>query len=261
MPLPELGWLADSICREKHPQPLRTYVIDRNINYTNICISGCRFCAFFRPPGHPEGYVLTDEQILCKIEEAAALGATQILMQGGLHPDLRIDLLRAVVCADQGSVCSSASLPLRAGDRSYREHIRSQCARCALQAQRRRIGFAARGWGGDSRRQRANVGEPAQMHIGRVGRCDASRIGTWHARDRDYGLRNGRNVGRSYLPTSISSARFRTKHVSSPRSYPGRSSRATRLWAAMPRARTTTCALSPFRESTSTTSTTCRRPG
>ena len=90
IPLPELGWMADSVCRQKHPEPMRTYVIDRNINYTNVCVSGCRFCAFFRPPGHPEGYVLNDEQILAKVEEAVALGATQILMQGGLHPDLHI---------------------------------------------------------------------------------------------------------------------------------------------------------------------------
>ena len=89
--LPELGWAADSICDAKHPERIRTYVIDRNINYTNICVSGCRFCAFFRPLGHPESYVLTDEQVLEKVAEAVALGATQILMQGGLHPDLRID--------------------------------------------------------------------------------------------------------------------------------------------------------------------------
>ena len=96
MSLPEIGWAADSACSAKHPEPVRTYVIDRNINYTNVCASGCRFCAFFRPPGHPDGYVLTDEQILKKIEEAVALGATQILMQGGLHPRLRVDYFERV---------------------------------------------------------------------------------------------------------------------------------------------------------------------
>lgn len=90
-PLAQLGWTADCACRQKHPKAVRTYVVDRNINYTNVCVSGCRFCAFFRPPGHPESYVLTDEQVLAKVDEAVALGATQILMQGGLHPDLRID--------------------------------------------------------------------------------------------------------------------------------------------------------------------------
>ena len=94
--LPELAWAADRVCSVKHPRRLRTYVIDRNINYTNICVSGCAFCAFYRPPGHPEGYVLTDEQIVDKIKEAVELGATQILMQGGLHPDLGNDYFEAL---------------------------------------------------------------------------------------------------------------------------------------------------------------------
>lgn len=89
-PLPELAWVAESICSSKHPGDVRTYVIDRNINYTNICVSGCAFCAFYRLPGHPEGYVLSEETILAKIKEAVELGATQILMQGGLHPELDI---------------------------------------------------------------------------------------------------------------------------------------------------------------------------
>jgi cyclic dehypoxanthinyl futalosine synthase len=95
--LPELAWAADRICSLKHPARLRTYVIDRNINYTNICVSGCAFCAFYRPPGHPEAYVLSDEQIMDKIREAVDLGATQILMQGGLHPDLEIDYFEALL--------------------------------------------------------------------------------------------------------------------------------------------------------------------
>ncbi len=89
--MPELSWATDLVCTAKHPERVRTYVIDRNINYTNICTSGCKFCAFFRAPGHSEGYVLTTEEVLGKIEEAVGLGATQILMQGGLHPDLNID--------------------------------------------------------------------------------------------------------------------------------------------------------------------------
>ena len=98
--LPELAWKSEQACEAKHPDRVRTYVIDRNINYTNICISGCAFCAFYRPPGHPEGYVLTTQQVLEKVREAVDLGATQILMQGGLHPNLPIDyfesLFRAV---------------------------------------------------------------------------------------------------------------------------------------------------------------------
>ncbi len=99
-PLAAVGAAADALCRRMHPENLRTFVIDRNINYSNICISGCRFCAFYRPPGHPEGYLLSREEILEKIAEAVGLGATQILMQGGLHPDLPLswfeDTLRAI---------------------------------------------------------------------------------------------------------------------------------------------------------------------
>jgi cyclic dehypoxanthinyl futalosine synthase len=97
--LAELAWTADAICATKHPELMRTYVIDRNINYTNICVSGCRFCAFYRNPGEPEGYVLTTEQILDKIAEAVELGATQILMQGGLHPELGIEYYEALLAA------------------------------------------------------------------------------------------------------------------------------------------------------------------
>ena len=86
----DLGLAADDVCRRMHPEPYRTYVVDRNINYTNICISGCRFCAFYRDADSPDAYLLSDEEIHRKIAEAIGLGATQILMQGGLHPDLDI---------------------------------------------------------------------------------------------------------------------------------------------------------------------------
>ena len=89
-PLATLGAAADAVCRRLHPEPIRTFVIDRNINYTNICVSGCAFCAFFRPPGDAEGYVLAQEEILAKVEEAVSVGATQIMLQGGLHPDLQL---------------------------------------------------------------------------------------------------------------------------------------------------------------------------
>jgi cyclic dehypoxanthinyl futalosine synthase len=78
-------------CRVRlHPEPVVTYVSDRNINYTNICLSGCRFCAFYRPPEAEDGYVLSHEELAAKIEETLALGGTQILLQGGLHPGLRL---------------------------------------------------------------------------------------------------------------------------------------------------------------------------
>ncbi|MBU0728518.1 MAG: dehypoxanthine futalosine cyclase [Proteobacteria bacterium] len=83
----QLGFLADSIRKKLHPEPIVTYVIDRNINYTDICISACKFCAFFKAPDDPQGSVLTFAELGEKIEETKALHGTQILLQGGLHPD------------------------------------------------------------------------------------------------------------------------------------------------------------------------------
>lgn len=86
-----LGQAADAVCRQRYPGDTVTFIIDRNINYTNVCVSGCRFCAFYRPAGHPDAYVLSHDEILAKVAEAAAAGATQIMLQGGLHPDLGLD--------------------------------------------------------------------------------------------------------------------------------------------------------------------------
>jgi len=89
--LAALGAAADAVTRRLHPEPVRTYNIDRNINYTNICTAVCNFCAFYRKPKHEEGYVLPRAELMAKIEEAVTLGADQILLQGGLHPDYRIE--------------------------------------------------------------------------------------------------------------------------------------------------------------------------
>src|SRR3954466_5651393 len=95
-----VGMEADAIRRKLHPGGVVSYIIDRNINYTNFCTEYCSFCAFYRPMGHKEGYVLPMEAILAKIQETIDLGGTGILMQGGLHPDLKIewyeDLLRRI---------------------------------------------------------------------------------------------------------------------------------------------------------------------
>jgi len=85
-----LGARADAVRRRLHPGDEATFVVDRNINYTDYCISGCRFCAFYKKPGSGEGYLLAEEDIHRKIEETLALGGTAIMMQGGLHPDLDV---------------------------------------------------------------------------------------------------------------------------------------------------------------------------
>ena len=86
--LASIAGAADAFSRRLHPEPYRTYNIDRNINYTNICECGCRFCAFSKRPGSPDGYVLSEADLYRKIEETIALGGNQILLQGGLNPEL-----------------------------------------------------------------------------------------------------------------------------------------------------------------------------
>lgn len=87
----ELGRMADEMRKGLHPEGVVTFVVDRNINYTNVCINRCRFCAFWRGVSDPQGYVLGRDELYRKIEETLKLGGTQILIQGGLHPELGID--------------------------------------------------------------------------------------------------------------------------------------------------------------------------
>src|SRR6266704_996518 len=95
-----LGHLADSIRARKHPDRIVSYIIDRNVNYTNVCVARCNFCAFYRPVGSSDGYVLSFGEIFRKIDETIAVGGNQLLLQGGHNPDLPIawyeDLFRSV---------------------------------------------------------------------------------------------------------------------------------------------------------------------
>ncbi len=87
----ELAHAADRARQKKHPEGIVTFLIDRNINYTNVCQNQCSFCAFYRPKGHPDAYVLSQEEIEKKVAETIDLSGTQIMLQGGINPDLRID--------------------------------------------------------------------------------------------------------------------------------------------------------------------------
>jgi cyclic dehypoxanthinyl futalosine synthase len=89
--LTALGAAANSVTQRLHPERYRTYNIDRNINYTNVCTAVCDFCAFYRSPKHEEGYVLDRAELLQKIGETVELGGDQILLQGGLHPKFKLD--------------------------------------------------------------------------------------------------------------------------------------------------------------------------
>ena len=99
-PTAVLGRLADEIRQRKHPDGIVTYIIDRNVNYTNICVAKCNFCAFYREVGSPDGYVLGFDELFRKIDETIAVGGVQLLLQGGHNPDLPLswyeDLFRAV---------------------------------------------------------------------------------------------------------------------------------------------------------------------
>jgi cyclic dehypoxanthinyl futalosine synthase len=90
-PLVELGLAADLRRRALHPEGVVTYIVSRNVNYTNVCTTACHFCAFYRPRGHREAYVLTREELARKIDETIRLGGIELLLQGGLHPDLSIE--------------------------------------------------------------------------------------------------------------------------------------------------------------------------
>jgi cyclic dehypoxanthinyl futalosine synthase len=87
----ELGLAADLRRKALHPEEVVTYIVDRNVNYTNVCTTSCRFCAFYRPVGHAEGYVLSRDELGQKIEETVAAGGIQILLQGGLNPALQLE--------------------------------------------------------------------------------------------------------------------------------------------------------------------------
>ena len=89
--LTTLGALADLVRRRLHPEGVVTYIIDRNVNYTNVCNAFCSFCAFYRPPNHEEGWTIPYEEIERKVEETYVLGGHQILLQGGHNPKLKIE--------------------------------------------------------------------------------------------------------------------------------------------------------------------------
>jgi cyclic dehypoxanthinyl futalosine synthase len=102
-PLHALGEAADAVRRRRYPEGIVTYIIDRNINYTNVCVTACKFCAFYRAPKHAEGWSHSTEEILRRCGEAVDLGATQVMLQGGHHPDYGVEyyetMFRAVKAA------------------------------------------------------------------------------------------------------------------------------------------------------------------
>jgi len=93
----DLAFLAHEVRKWLHPEPMVTFVVDRNINYTNGCTCGCKFCAYYRPPEHPDAYIISKEALCHKIRETLDLGGTQILLQGGLNPLLGLDYYQDIL--------------------------------------------------------------------------------------------------------------------------------------------------------------------
>src|SRR4051794_18033666 len=98
-PLHALGEAADTVRRRRYPDNIVTYIIDRNINYTNVCVTACKFCAFYRAPKHAEGWTHPTEEILRRCAEAVDLGATQVMLQGGHHPDYGVEYYEELFAA------------------------------------------------------------------------------------------------------------------------------------------------------------------
>jgi cyclic dehypoxanthinyl futalosine synthase len=102
-PFHELGEAADAVRRRRYPDGVVTYLIDRNINYTNVCVTACKFCAFFRAPKHAEGWSHPMEEILRRCGEAVDLGATQVMLQGGHHPDYGVEYYEELFSTVKGA--------------------------------------------------------------------------------------------------------------------------------------------------------------
>jgi cyclic dehypoxanthinyl futalosine synthase len=102
-PLHPLGEAADTVRRRRYPDGIVTYIIDRNINYTNVCVTACKFCAFYRAPKHAEGWSHSTDEILRRCGEAVDLGATQVMLQGGHHPDYGVEYYEELFSAVKGA--------------------------------------------------------------------------------------------------------------------------------------------------------------
>ena len=109
-PLHALGEAADAVRRRRYPDNIATYIIDRNINYTNVCVTACKFCAFYRAPNHAEGWTHSTGEILRRCGEAVDLGATQIMLQGGHSPELGIEWYEADRSRRSSATTRSSSL-------------------------------------------------------------------------------------------------------------------------------------------------------
>ncbi len=164
-----IGMEADAVRRQWHPEGVVSYIIDRNINYTNFCTEYCSFCAFYRPMGHAEGYILPNETIFDKIQETIDLGGTGVLMQGGLHPDLKIEWYEDLLRNIKQRFRDPPALLFRAGGHEHRRSQRPDPARHHRAPDGRRTRFHSRRRRGNSGRCRAPPHQPPEVRARRNG--------------------------------------------------------------------------------------------
>ena len=255
--------MADAVRRRKHPDGVVTYIIDRNVNYTNVCVARCNFCAFYRTVGHAEGYVLGFEEIYRKIDETIALGGNQLLLQGGHNPDLPIawyeDLFRGVKARypdfklhalsppEVLHIARTSKLPVPGGAAA------ADRGRARQRARRRRR---------DPRRPGAQAAQLLLEGLGRrVAGGDARGPPGRPADHRDDDVRHGRDRPGTPRAPAAAARRCRTRPAASRRSSPGATSPSTPSAAAPRRPASITCARWRSPGWCSTTSTTCRPRG
>ena len=171
-PLFDLGRAADAVRRRLHPDGVVTYIVDRNINYTNICTCGCHFCAFYRKKDAPDAYVLSEEELSAKIEETIAAGGVRVLLQGGLHPDWKIeDAVRLVRAVKRHPIRLHGFSPAR--DPALRGAVGDDGRGGHPDPAGGGARFDPRGRRGDPRRRGPAADQPEEDRLGAVGRGDA----------------------------------------------------------------------------------------
>ena len=201
--LAALGRAANEMTRRLHPVGYRTYNIDRNINYTNICTAVCDFCAFYRKPKSDEGWVLPREELLVKVDETVARGGNQILMQGGLHPEFKIEwyeqLLRDIK-ARQPSINIHGFSPPEI-------HHFTKVSKLPLHTVLERLRHA--GLGSRSRRH-----DPRQSKCRRLAKRDASLAQNGWAEHRHNDVWSHRNIaGKDRAPRSPQTTTRRNRGI------------------------------------------------
>ena len=212
----ELGRAAQAVCQRLHPEPFRTYNIDRNINYTNVCTAVCDFCAFYRKVDDTEAYVLDRDVLLEKIRETVELGGDQILLQGGLHPHLKLEwyeeLLRDIKDHFPQRQCPRLQ---RSGDLPLHQGLEAAARDGSAAAEGRRTGKPARRRRGDPGRSGAQGHHARQGADGELvaGSPRLARAG--RPIDGDDDVRPCRDAGGAGRSISSGSASFRTRPAGS----------------------------------------------